>query len=251
MIQLKSEKELEFIAQASAIVAQVLKRLQGFITAGITTREIEDLAQEAISLHKGASLAFKGYKGFPGYICTSVNEEVVHGIPGAHTLKEGDIISLDVGVGFNGYYGDGAITVPVGKISPKLQKLIDTTKEALCKGIEKAKVDNRVYDISASIEEHVKKNGFSVVREFVGHGIGSKIHEDPAIPNFGKPHTGARLKAGMVLAIEPMVNMGAFKVRILKDGWTVVTQDSEPSAHFEHTVAITEGGPRILTQGSI
>jgi len=204
------------------------------------------LAEEYIKRHGGIP-AFKGYRGYPRSLCVSVNEEVVHGIPGKRKLKEGDIVSLDLGVLMDGYYGDAAITVPVGKVSELAKKLIKVTEEALYRGIEMARPGNRLSDISHAIQTHVEKAGFSVVREFVGHGIGKQLHEEPQVPNFGPPNRGPRLEPGMVLAIEPMVNTGTWEVRILPNGWTVVTADGGLSAHFEHTVAITDNGPEILS----
>jgi len=191
--------------------------------------------------------AFKGYRGYPASICTSVNEEIVHGIPGPRILKEGDIISLDFGIDYQGYFSDAAVTVAVGSISPGKRRLINTARQALVEGIRKAKVNNRLSDISHAIQSCVERQGFSVVREFVGHGIGASLHEEPEIPNFGLPHQGPVLKSGMVLAIEPMVNMGGWESEVLDNGWTAVTRDGMPSAHFEHTVAVTRQGPRILT----
>jgi len=227
-------------------VARALKYLKAFIREGITTEELDRLAEEYIKRHGGIP-AFKGYRGYPRSLCVSVNEEVVHGIPGKRKLKEGDIVSLDLGVLMDGYYGDAAITVPVGKVSELARKLIKVTEEALYRGIEMARPGNRLSDISHAIQTHVEKAGFSVVREFVGHGIGKQLHEEPQVPNFGPPNRGPRLEPGMVLAIEPMVNTGTWEVRILPNGWTVVTADGGLSAHFEHTVAITDNGPEILS----
>lgn len=227
-------------------MARALKYLKAFIREGITTEELDRLAEEYIKRHGGIP-AFKGYRGYPRSLCVSVNEEVVHGIPGKRRLKEGDIVSLDLGVLMDGYYGDAAITVPVGKVSELAKKLIKVTEEALYRGIEMARPGNRLSDISHAIQTHVEKAGFSVVREFVGHGIGKQLHEEPQVPNFGPPNRGPRLEPGMVLAIEPMVNTGTWEVRILPNGWTVVTADGGLSAHFEHTVAITDNGPEILS----
>ena len=227
-------------------MARALKYLKAFIREGITTEELDRLAEEYIKRHGGIP-AFKGYRGYPRSLCVSVNEEVVHGIPGKRKLKEGDIVSLDLGVLMDGYYGDAAITVPVGKVSELAKKLIKVTEEALYRGIEMARPGNRLSDISYAIQNHVEKAGFSVVREFVGHGIGKELHEEPQVPNFGPPNRGPRLEPGMVLAIEPMVNTGTWEVRILPNGWTVVTADGGLSAHFEHTVAITDNGPEILS----
>jgi len=246
MIYLKSPQEIEKIRKSSRLVARALKYLKAFIREGITTEELDRLAEEYIKRHGGIP-AFKGYRGYPRSLCVSVNEEVVHGIPGKRRLKEGDIVSLDLGVLMDGYYGDAAITVPVGKVSELAKKLIKVTEEALYRGIEMARPGNRLSDISHAIQTHVEKAGFSVVREFVGHGIGKQLHEEPQVPNFGPPNRGPRLEPGMVLAIEPMVNTGTWEVRILPNGWTVVTADGGLSAHFEHTVAITDNGPEILS----
>ena len=246
MIPLKSEKDLAMLRKSGAILAKIMKRLEGFIKAGITTAEIDTLAEKLIT-EENVVPAFKGYKGFPASICTSVNEEIVHGIPGARILKEGDIISLDLGINYQGYFSDVAITLGLGRINPKMKKLIEVTKRALAEGIKQARPENHLSDISYSIQNYVESNGFSVVRQFVGHGIGVDLHEEPEIPNFGRPHQGPVLKSGMVFAVEPMVNMGIWESVILDNGWTAVTKDGLPSAHFEHTVAITDQGPEILT----
>lgn len=248
MIILKSQQELNDIRISSQIVVEVLNQLRKFVVPGITTEELDEMAEDFIK-KKGAEPAFKGYKGYSHSICTSINEEVVHGIPGKRKLQAGEIISVDLGVKYQGYYGDAALTLPVGKINKQLTELLKIAKEALYKGIEEAKVGRRLLDISYAIQSYVEKNGFSVVRDFVGHGIGKELHEDPQVPNFGEPHQGPRLKSGMVLAIEPMVNLGDWKVEVLPDNWTVVTYDGEPSAHFEHIVAITNATPEILTAG--
>jgi methionyl aminopeptidase len=227
-------------------VAEVFQELRGAILPGITTQELDQIAEKAI-LSKGAIPAFKGYRGFPATLCISMNEEVVHGIPNQRRLKEGDIVSLDVGVNLNGYFGDAAITLPVGNIDEVARSLLEVTEKALYIGIEKAKIGNRLFDISYAIQTWVEAYGFSVVRDFVGHGIGKNLHEEPQIPNFGSPHQGARLEKGMVFALEPMVNEGTCEVKILSDGWTVVTADRKRSAHFEHTIAITDGGAEILS----
>lgn len=246
MIILKSQDEIEKIKISSQLAAYILDQLSKIIKPSIKTIELENLAVEIIK-EKGCASAFKGYNGFPGHICVSVNDTVVHGIPGEYCVKEGDIISIDVGVLKNGYFGDVAGTFPVGRISKEDKRLIEVTKEALSNGINSAKVGNRLFDISNAIENTVKTAGFSVVRDFVGHGIGESMHEDPQIPNFGIPHKGPVLKHGMVLAIEPMVNRGTHKVRIEKDGWTVKTLDGQHSAHFEHTVAVLNSGTEILS----
>lgn len=246
MIPLKSEEDLEMMRKSGRILAKIMKKLQGEVMAGITTAQIDSLAQEF--MHKEDAVpAFKGYKGFPASACVSVNEEIVHGIPTGRQLKEGDIISLDLGINYKGYFSDAAVTLGVGRISSRAKKLIETTKKALSEGIRQAKVNNRLSDISYAIQKYVEKNGFSVVRQFVGHGIGTQLHEEPEIPNFGLAHQGPVLKNGMVLAIEPMVNMGTWESMILDNGWTAVTKDGLPSAHFEHTVAITDKGTEILT----
>jgi methionyl aminopeptidase len=246
MIIIKSPRELEQLKRSNAIVAEVFERLKGMIAPGITTKELDQVAEEYILL-KGARPAFKGYRGFPATLCISINEEVVHGIPSQRRLKEGDIVSLDVGANFVGYFGDAAITLPVGEVDPKAERLLEVTEKALHIGIEKAKVGNRLFDISYAIQSWVESHGFSVVRDFVGHGIGRDLHEEPQIPNFGIPHQGPRLEKGMVFALEPMVNEGTSAVRVLSDGWTVVTIDGKRSAHFEHTIAITEDGAEILS----
>jgi len=246
MIIIKSPREIEQLKRSNAMVAEVFEKLKGMIVPGVTTKELDQVAEEYIRL-KGARPAFKGYKGFPATLCTSINEEVVHGIPGQRRLKEGDIIGLDVGVNYVGYFGDAAITLPVGEVDSEAKRLLQVTEKALYIGIEKAKVGNRLFDISYAIQRWVESHGFSVVRDFVGHGIGRELHEDPQVPNFGAPHQGPRLEKGMVFSLEPMVNEGAYEVRVLSDGWTVVTADGKRSAHFEHTIAITEDGAEILS----
>lgn len=247
MIIIKSQDEIEKIAKACRIVAQVLKDLKGIVKPGITTREIEEFVDRTLA-EKGAIPAFRGYRNYPSSVCTSVNDQVVHGIPSNLKLKEGDIVSVDLGVYLDGFYGDGAITLPVGKIGPGAERLLRVTEEALYKGIEKARPGNRVSDISSAIQRYVESHGYSVVRTFVGHGIGRSLHEEPQVPNYGTPGHGPRLREGMTLAIEPMVNEGTYEVRILDDGWTAVTADGRLSAHYEHTVAITKNGARILTK---
>ncbi|MDP2938066.1 MAG: type I methionyl aminopeptidase [Candidatus Omnitrophota bacterium] len=246
MIPIKSEEDLKMLKKSCKILSKIMHRLKKFIRAGISTIEIDRLAEKLIREEDVIS-AFKDYNGFPANICTSVNEEVVHGIPGQKMLKDGDIISLDAGINYKGYISDVAITLPVGRIDPKAQKLIEVTRNALSQGIKQARVNNHLSDISYAIQTYVESQGFSVVRQFVGHGIGYSLHEDPQIPNFGLPNQGEVLKKGMVFAIEPMVNMGTWECKILDNGWTAVTKDGLPSAHFEHTVAITEEGPKILT----
>ncbi|NLM22227.1 MAG: type I methionyl aminopeptidase [Peptococcaceae bacterium] len=247
MIELKNKEQLEKMRTAGRIVAETLAMLKEIVKPGITTRELDRAAEQYIRKCQ-AIPAFKGYNGFPATLCTSVNEEVVHGIPGLRALKNGDIISIDCGVLYDGYYGDSAITLPVGEISLECQELLKVCEESLKLGIAQAFKGNRLFNISYAIQSHVEKNGMSVVRDYVGHGIGRKMHEEPQIPNFGKPGRGPRLEIGMALAIEPMVNLGGYQVETLKDNWTVITKDRRASAHFEHTVAITENGPEILTR---
>ncbi|OWZ84468.1 type I methionyl aminopeptidase [Natranaerobius trueperi] len=247
MIVIKSNQEIELMREAGRIVAKTHQELAKAIKPGITTVELDKLAEQCIRDH-GATPSFKGYHGFPASICTSINDEVVHGIPGIRHLNEGDIISIDVGANYKGYHGDGAKTYPVGKIEDKLEYLMQVTEESLNKGIEQARPKNRLSDISHAIEKHVLDHDLAVVKKYVGHGIGSELHEKPEIANFGPPNKGPRLKKGMVFAIEPMVNFKSHEVDTLDDHWTVVTADRLPSAHYEHTVLITEDGPKILTQ---
>lgn len=228
-------------------MAEVLEGIRKRISSGVKTRELDKFAESFIR-SKGAKPAFKGYRGYPSSICASVNEQVVHGIPSSVKLKEGDIISIDIGVYYNGFYGDAALTLPVGEISSKAKKLLAVTEASLQVGIENAVTGNRLSDISFAIQNNVEPEGFSVVRNFVGHGIGRKLHEEPQIPNFGKPGQGPELMPGMTLAIEPMVNEGGWEISILNDGWTAVTKDQSLSAHFEHTVAITKNGHDVLTK---
>ncbi|HCO74558.1 MULTISPECIES: type I methionyl aminopeptidase [Clostridium] len=246
MMNIKSDTELEYMRSAGKVVADTLAMIQKVIKPGITTAEIDKLAEEFI-LAQGAIPSFKGYGGFPGSICASVNDVVIHGIPNDTVLVEGDIISVDCGAILNGYHGDAARTFPVGNISKEAQHLIDVTKESFFKGIEKAVVGNRLTDISAAIQKHAESFGYSVVRDFVGHGIGTSMHEDPQVPNYGTAGKGPKLVHGVVLAIEPMINMGNYKVKIKPDGWTVVTSDGKLSAHYENTIAITNEGVEILT----
>ena len=246
MIIFKSEREIQHMREAGRIVALALRAVREAVAPGVTTKDLDEVAREVITSH-GAIPSFKGYHGYPGNICTSVNEEVVHGIPGSRKLQEGDIVSVDCGATYNGFVGDSAVTIPVGKIDPVSEQLLRVTEESLYKGIAAAIVGNRLSDISHAVQVHVEAVGFSVVRDYVGHGIGRNMHEEPQIPNFGAPGRGPLLKPGMVLAIEPMVNVGTYKVRTLKDGWTVLTADGKRSAHFEHTIAITPDGPKLLT----
>ncbi len=247
MIILKNKSEIKKIREAAVIVAEVLDLLKRFVEPGVTTKKLDSLAYEEC-LERNVKPAFKGYGGFPSSLCTSVNHQVVHGIPSDTILMDGDIISLDFGVFKNGYYGDAAITCAVGEISSEALRLLKVTEESLYKGIEMAVAGNKLFDISFAVQDHCEKNGFSVVRDFVGHGIGKNLHEDPQVPNYGTKGTGVPLRSGMVLAIEPMINAGGFAVDVLEDGWTVQTKDLSLSAHFEHTVAITDNGPDILTK---
>jgi methionyl aminopeptidase len=248
MIIRKSRTELEKMRSANLIVARVLERVGGLVRPGISTWELDEVAEEMIR-KAGADPAFKGYRGYPATVCASVNNEIVHGIPSREkVLQEGDILAVDVGARWEGYYGDAARTFPVGRVSRELQRLLDVTREALYRGIEMVQPGNRVSDISAAVQKHVESQGFSVVRDFVGHGIGRALHEDPQVPNFGPPGRGPRLVEGMVLAIEPMVNSKGPGARVLEDHWTAVTLDGGYSAHFEHTVAVTEDGPWILSE---
>ncbi len=248
MIILKKPEEIEKIRASCQIVAKVLREVSKKVRPGVSTFELNELSEKLAAKEK-ARTAFKGYRGYPFSLCTSVNSEIVHGLPSKkRILKEGDLISLDFGVVKDGYYGDAAVTVPVGEVSEEVIDLINVTREALYRGIAKADPKHRLFDISHAIQSYVEARGYSVVREFVGHGIGRNLHESPQIPNFGKKGHGIRLKPGMVLAIEPMINQGVADIRILADNWTAVTKDGKLSAHFEHTVAITEDGPDILTE---
>lgn len=248
MIILRSQREVEKIRRACLIVAEILQRLKEHIQPGVSTWDLDVLSEE-LTVRRQARPAFKGYHGYPFSLCASVNEEVVHGMPSKQKcLKEGDIISLDFGVVIDGYYGDAAVTVPVGSIGSDIEALCTTAHDSLYEGIGQARVNNRLSDISHAIQSYVETRGFSVVREFVGHGIGQSLHESPQIPNYGPPGKGVKLKAGMVFAIEPMINQGIADVEILGDRWTAVTVDRKPSAHFEHTVAITQNGPDILSR---
>lgn len=246
MIIIKNDIEIEYMRKAGKLVGETLARLEEVIRPGITTAEIDKIAEEFIVKHN-AKPSFKGYHGFPASICASVNSEVVHGIPGNRILEEGDIISIDCGAILNGYQGDAARTVAVGKISAEAEKLINVTRESFFKAVEKACVGNRLTDISSAVQTYVEAFGFSVVRDFVGHGIGKDMHEDPEVPNFGRPGRGPKLVHGMMLAIEPMVNIGNYEVEVQSNDWTVVTRDGSLSAHYENTVAILKNGPEILT----
>ncbi len=247
MIVCRSAAELEKMRDAGRLVGEVLTELTGLVAPGVTTAELDEVAERRIR-KAGAIPAFKGYHGYPATICASINDEVIHGIPsGRRILNEGDVISIDVGASLEGYYGDSAVTLPVGHVSEQAATLLRVTEESLYKAIERVRPGGRVSDIGHAVQQHVEAYGFSVVREFVGHGIGQRMHEEPQVPNYGEPGRGPRLTEGMVLAIEPMVNAGKPTVKVLADGWTAVTRDGSLSAHFEHTVAVTADGPWILT----
>lgn len=246
MVIRKSLAEIEKMRRSGLIVARVLKRIRGLAEPGMTTLELDAIAESMIR-DSGAIPTFKGYRGFPASICASVNEEVVHGIPSDRKLRDGDLLKIDCGATLDGYVGDAAISIPIGKVAPETLRLHDVTRQSLLRAIEQMVPDNRLYDVSHSVQSCVEAAGFSVVRDFCGHGIGQRMHEDPQVPNYGRPGTGPRLKPGWVLAIEPMVNAGTHEVKILGDGWTVVTRDGKPSSHFEHTIAVTQDGPRVMT----
>jgi methionyl aminopeptidase len=246
-IILKSPREIEKMRHSNRIVAEILQEVKAMVRPGVKTRGLDELAEALLKKHRARS-AFKGYNGYPAVLCTSVNEEVVHGIPSDRVLQEGDILSLDFGAVCDEYYGDAAITVPVGAISEEARRLLQVTEDSLYKAIEQARPGKHLGDISAAVQRHVESQGFSAVRDFVGHGIGKFMHERPQVPNFGIPGRGVRLRAGMTLAIEPMINTGSYEVVVLDDGWTAVTRDRSLSAHFEHSVAVTENGPVILSQ---
>ncbi len=247
MVILKSPDEIEKLRSSNLIVAEILQELRDKVRPGVTTRDLDDLCEQ-LSRKRRVKPAFKGYRGYPFALCTSVNDEVVHGMPSERPLVAGDIVSLDFGVVYQGYYGDAAITVPVGTVSATAERLMKVTEEGLHDGIGQAIAGNRLGDISAAVQQRVEAAGFSVVRDYVGHGIGRNMHEDPQIPNFGIKGRGIQLRPGMVLAIEPMVNEGDYPVKVLPNEWTVVTEDGKLSAHFEHSVAITENGPEILSR---
>ncbi|WP_238884311.1 type I methionyl aminopeptidase [Clostridium sp. YIM B02551] len=246
MIILKNDNEINLMRKAGHLLAETLNLIETKIKPGITTEELDKIAEEFITKH-GAKPSFKGLYGFPASLCISVNEQVVHGIPGSTKLSEGDIVSIDCGVLLDGFHSDAARTFPVGNVSETAERLIEVTEKSFFKGIEKAIVDNRLTDISYEIQKYIEDAGFSVVRDYVGHGIGKSVHEDPDVPNFGRPGRGPKLSSGMVLAIEPMVNVGTWRVKTLSDDWTVVTADGKYSAHYENTVAILPNGPEILT----
>ncbi|MCY6371537.1 type I methionyl aminopeptidase [Clostridium ganghwense] len=246
MINIKNAREIEYMRQAGKVVGETLAKLQESVKPGITTGELDRIAEESIR-SRNAIPSFKGYCGFPASICASINNEVVHGIPGKRVLQEGDIISIDCGAILNGYHGDAARTFAVGQISKEAENLIKVTEQSFFTGIEKAVVGNKLSDISSAIQQYAEGQGYSVVRDYVGHGIGTEMHEDPEVPNFGRPGRGPKLVEGMVLAIEPMINIGEFYVKVQPNGWTVVTKDGTLSAHYENTVAISKNGPEILT----
>ncbi|MDP7167892.1 MAG: type I methionyl aminopeptidase [Nitrospinota bacterium] len=246
MIVLRSPDEIKKLRASNRIVASVMGEIKKAIHPGTTTLELDEMAEKLV-LDMGGTPAFKGYKGFKHTLCTSVNEQVVHGIPNERKLQEGDILSIDIGVKLDGYFGDHAVTVPVGKVSEDAQRLLRFCEEALWKGIERAKAGNRLFDVSNAIQVHAEAAGFSVVKVYVGHGIGTSLHEEPQVPNFGEPGTGPELKPGMVMALEPMLNVGVADVKVLGDAWTVVTADGKLSAHFEHSLVISENGPEILS----
>lgn len=251
MISLKSPREIEIMRRANVIVAEVLQELKRRVVPGVTTLDLDAVAED-LTLKKNAIPAFKGYsvagRVYPRCLCASINEEIVHGIPSNRALREGDIVGLDYGVIFEGFYGDSAITVGVGKVSAEARRLMDVTEQSLYKGIEQLHEGKRLGDLGAAVQKVAESAGYSVVRAFVGHGIGKKLHEEPPVPNYGEPERGLRLKEGMVLAIEPMVNIGGYEVEIKDDGWTAVTKDGSLAAHFEHSVAITKDGPFILSR---
>ncbi len=247
MIELKSPQELALMRRAGSIVGALLERLTGLVQPGVRTADLDAEARQFLG-REGAQAAFLGYRGYPAAICVSVNDEVVHGIPGPRRVKAGDVVSIDAGAVVEGFYGDAATTVIVGEVPPRVRRLVDTTRRALEAGIAQAIAGRRLSDISHAVQQTVEAEGFGVVRDFVGHGIGRAMHEEPPVPNFGPPETGPRLRPGMVLAIEPMVTLGHYGVRILPDGWTAVTTDGSLAAHFEHTVAVRDGAPDVLTR---
>ncbi len=250
MITFRTKSEIEKIRRAGQVVAAVLRGLRQMAVPGVTTREMDRYAESMIRV-AGAVPTFKGYHGFPASICTSINEQVVHGIPSDKKLTEGDIIGIDCGATLDGYVGDAAITVPVGRVDESSLRLVRAAEISLNLAIDKARVGNRLFDISHAVQAYAEGQGYSVVRDFCGHGVGTRMHEDPQVPNFGKPGTGIRIRTGLVLAIEPMINLGTHEVEVLGDGWTVVTRDHQRSAHFEHTVAVTSEGPVVLTAGTV
>jgi len=247
VIELKSAREIGLMRTAGHVLSDVIDHLRGFVKPGLSTLEIDEDVEGFIAA-RGAKPAFKGYRGFPATVCVSINEEVVHGIPSAHRrIQEGDIVGLDLGCIVDGYYADCAFTLAIGDVPPKVQQLLDVTRESLDQAIQECRPGRRLSDVSHAVQVHVERHGFSVVRAFVGHGIGRALHEDPQVPNFGDPGRGPQLRPGMVLAIEPMVTMGSWEVRVLDDGWTAVTRDGSLAAHFEHTIAVTDTDPEVLT----
>ena len=247
MIELKSAREIGLMRTAGHVLSDVIDHLRGFVKPGLSTLEIDEDVEGFIAA-RGAKPAFKGYRGFPATVCISINEEVVHGIPSAHRrIQEGDIVGLDLGCIVDGYYADCAFTLAIGDVPPKVQQLLDVTRESLDQAIQECRPGRRLSDVSHAVQVHVERHGFSVVRAFVGHGIGRALHEDPQVPNFGDPGRGPQLRPGMVLAIEPMVTMGSWEVKVLDDGWTAVTRDGSLAAHFEHTIAVTDAEPEVLT----
>ncbi len=247
MITIKNKNDLKIMRQAGLIVADTLERLADLVKPGINTASLDRFAENYL-IDQGTKAAFKGYNGFPASVCVSINEEVVHGIPGKRRLKEGDIVGIDLGAILNGWYADAAITVPVGEVDPEIRRLLKVAEESLYKGINEARIGARLGMVSHAIQSHIEAAGFSVVRQYVGHGIGRNMHEDPPVPNYGRPDRGLVLVEGMTIAIEPMVNAGGYEVSVKPDNWTVVTRDGSYSAHFEHTIAITSDGPEILTR---
>jgi methionyl aminopeptidase len=251
VIQLKSAREIEIMAEGGRILGATVALLEREVRAGLSTADLDAMAEQFIRSHDGAVPAFKGLYGFPGSVCTSINNEIVHGIPSRRrVLREGDIVSIDVGVGYRGYYTDSAVTVPVGQVDAEAERLLSVTQSSLAAGIAAARAGAHIGDIGAAVQEVVERAGFSVVRDLVGHGIGAEFHEEPQVPNYGKPKRGVKLVPGLTLAIEPMVNAGGPATRTLPDKWTIVTVDGSRSAHFEHTIAVTENGPRVLTQAA-
>jgi len=247
VIELKSAREIGLMRTAGHVLSDVIDHLRGFVKPGLSTLEIDEDVEGFIAA-RGAKPAFKGYRGFPATVCISINEEVVHGIPSAHRrIQEGDIVGLDLGCIVDGYYADCAFTLAIGDVPPKVQQLLDVTRESLDQAIQECRPGRRLSDVSHAVQVHVERHGFSVVRAFVGHGIGRALHEDPQVPNFGDPGRGPQLRPGMVLAIEPMVTMGSWEVKVLDDGWTAVTRDGSLAAHFEHTIAVTDADPEVLT----
>ncbi|MDQ3012899.1 MAG: type I methionyl aminopeptidase [Acidobacteriota bacterium] len=246
MVIRKSRDDLNKMRRAGLIVAETLRELRGMVEPGITTRQLDAYAEKKIR-SAGAYPTFKHYRKFPASICASINDEVVHGIPSDRKLREGDIIKIDCGATLDGYVGDAAITIPVGKVLPEIENLLEVTRASLFRAMEKMVPGNRLYDVSYAVQEFVEEKGYSIVRDFCGHGVGQQMHEDPQVPNYGRPGTGPKLKDGWVLAIEPMVNFGTHEVKVLEDGWTVKTKDGKASSHFEHTIAITEDGPLVMT----